>query len=563
MSKITIGIIGGKGKMGAYFQSFFKDNGYEVIISDRSTDLSNIELARQADVVIVSVPIGSAAEVIAEVAPHVKKEGLLMDLTSLKVQQMKSMKSANASYFGCHPLFGPTNSIEGQMVILCKGKGEKWYQWWMDLLKKNKVDIHEMSAETHDDLMVYVQALSHFSDLVLADTLRASGMKINQFVKYQSPPYKLKLNMMGRILNQDPNLYAQIQIQNPNSLRVMNDFKKLTEVWIDLVKNKNTQHFEQRFKKISDYLGWYKEVAMEESNFLIEQMNRRRLADESASVAASILPDKKYDLATLGPEGSFSSLAARDYLPDSSVFYTPSIADVFDLIKKGKVKKGIVPIENKLTGSVTETAYQLFESDLPIQAEHTISIHHYLVSLSEVDPKKIKTIYSHAQPLQQCRKYLKDYFPTAALQSMPSTTAALKKLIADGDYSAAVICSKEAAESYKMHVIAENIEDYYFNETRFLVIGKEQAERKKEGKYKTSIAFYFSADALIRLYQVLGELNKAKVNMTKIESLANPEVPGGYVFYIDFEGSVDDPAIKKMLDNIKKLVKKVKVLGCY
>lgn len=273
MQKKLIGIIGGKGKMGKYFAGFFKQNGYKVIISDRGTKLSNIELAGKVDVVVVSVPIGITKKVIEEVAPHVKKSGLLMDLTSLKAFPMEAMKKTKASFLGCHPMFGPTNSIKGQVVILCKGRGIKWHKWWKQLLIKNKVDVQELTTRKHDSLMAYVQALSHFTEFVLADALSKSGIKINEFLKYQSPSYRLKLDLMGRILNQDPNLYAQIQIQNPNGLRAIQTFSASTKDFIKIIKKKDVKAFEKQFKKASKYLGNYKKAAMKESDYLIEQMN--------------------------------------------------------------------------------------------------------------------------------------------------------------------------------------------------------------------------------------------------------------------------------------------------
>ena len=98
------------------------------------------------------------------------------------------------------------------MVVLCKGRGDGWYKWLKELFQKNKLDVKELKTEKHDELMAYVQSLTHFSYLALADVLKNSGLKINDLLQYQSPIYRIRLDVMGRILNQDPNLYAQIQI---------------------------------------------------------------------------------------------------------------------------------------------------------------------------------------------------------------------------------------------------------------------------------------------------------------------------------------------------------------
>jgi len=545
--------------MGKYFTDFFKRNGYEVIVSGRNTDLTNIGLAKKSDVIIVSVPIGVTEKVINEVAPYVRKDALLMDFTSLKVFPMEAMKKSKSSYLGCHPLFGPTTSIEGQMVVLCKGRGDKWYNWWKDLLLKNKVDVKELTSEKHDHLMAYIQSLTHFSYLALADVLQKSGLKISDILEYQSPIYRLRLDVMGRILNQDPNLYAQIQIQNPNSLKVMKDLVRLSEEWVEIVKSKNLKKFEKKFVELSNYFGNFKRIASEESDFLIEQLNRKKLSDGIALDVRK--PDKTYDLVALGPENTFSSLAAKQYDPKTKIWYADSIGEVFEIVGKGLIKKGIVPIENKVTGTVAETSDNLFESGLKIQEEFDFSVHHCLAALGK--KSKIQIIYSHSQPLRQCRKYIKKHFPKAVLIAMPSTASALKKVVSDNLHDAAVICSAEAAKDFQMSVLANKIEDFKSNTTRFLVIGKTELPIKPNRKYRTSIAFYFSADAPGTLYQVLGEFASAKVNMTRIESSANPNVPGGHVFYIDFEGSTDRPNVKKMLSGIRKHIAKLKILGCY
>ncbi len=564
MNQKLIGIIGGKGEMGQYFVRFFERNGYEVIVSDKRTKLSNEALAKKADVVIVSVPMGVAEEVIAEVAPAVKKSALLMDFTSLKSGPMEAMKKTKASYLGCHPLFGPTTSIEGQMVALCKGRGAQWYKWWKDLLLKNKVEVKELTARKHDELMGYIQALTHFSFLGLADTLRKSGFKLKDLLEYQSPVYRLRLNVLGRILNQDPNLYGQIQIQNPRSLRIMKEFIRESEAWVDLVERGDLKGFEKRFNEASRYFGTFKEQAAAESDFLIEQMNRRKLV-RPAELKKT--PDSACSIATLGPENSFSSLAAKKFVSGNSenqkIWYADTITEVFEVVKSGKINKGVVPIENSTTGTVAETQQALFESGLKISEEFSLPIHYSLAGLEKIPRSKIKVIYSHGQPLKQCRKYLKRHFPHAQLVALPSTTAALDKVVREQLFDAAAICSKEAAEDYRMELLADDIGDFKGNATRFLVVGKTETEPKKRKLRKTSIAFYFSSDAPGSLYQVLGEFNQAKVNMTRIESSANPSVPGGYVFFVDFQGSEKDPRIQKMLSCIRRHVKGLKRFGSY
>ena len=113
-----IGIIGGLGAMGSWFSNFFKGEGFEVLISDLSTPLSNKDLAKKADIIIVSVPIKETTKVIEEISPFLKRENLVCDVASLKNEVIKTMKKLRSGALGMHPLFGPLSpSLKNQTLI--------------------------------------------------------------------------------------------------------------------------------------------------------------------------------------------------------------------------------------------------------------------------------------------------------------------------------------------------------------------------------------------------------------------------------------------------------------
>lgn len=558
MKKIVIGIIGGKGQMGKYFAEFFERNDFEVIVSDKRTKLTNRDVAKKADVVIVSVPIHKTKEVIKEVAPLVKKTGLLMDLTSLKVFPVDAMKETKASYLGCHPLFGPSNPMQGQLVIMCPGKGAKWFGWLRGIFERNKVVVKELTAKKHDTLMSYVQALTHFSDIALADTLRKSDIPIKEMVSYQSPVYRLELDMMGRILNQDPNLYANIQIENPLSKKVMEDFIKSCKKLTDIVSKKSTNEFVKYFNSNKKYLGKFTERAMIESDRLIKEM--------LGSGVPSAEPPKdlysKYDLAVLGPKNTYSDNAAKKFNPKAKIWYTSSINEIFALVRKGKIKYGFVPIENSLTGSVRETLDELYEEDVWIEKMASLPIHLALIGTKNVNLKDIKTIYSHPQPFLQSRQYIKKNLTNAVCLPVASTAAALSR-VTKGDPYKVAIGSEAAAKKYELKIIKKTIEDNKGNTTYFAVIRKSTKNPNVKNAKKTSVAFTFTKDSPGSLHTVLQEFSDAKINLTKIESRPNPKVHGDYVFYIDFEGGVNKRDIQKALNKVKGKVAKLKILGSY
>lgn len=558
MKKPIIGIIGGRGAMGKYFASFFERNGYKVIISDRRTTLSNKQLAKKADVVIISVPIDKTEEVISEVVPHMKKSGLLMDFTSFKTFPMKAMNKAKASYLGCHPLFGPTAPIEGQLVILCSGRGKKWFNWWKDLLIKNKVIVKELTAKKHDELMAYVQALTHFSDIALVDTLRKSGIPIREFLGYESPVYRLEMDMMGRILAQDPNLYANIQIKNPLSSKVVNNFIKSCQDLGKTIEKSDVKGNINYFKKCAKYLGDFCETAMNESDRVLNYLN---ISPEKTDVQDKKI---KYDIAVLGPKNTYSDMAVKKYNPKAKIYYTSSIHQVFDRVIRGKEREGFVPIENSLTGSVRETLDELYNNNVWIEKVVAQPIHLSLVGIKNTPLSKIRTIYSHAQPLLQSQGFIRDNCKKASRIPVASTTAALERVVRERQKDTVAVASPYVAKMYGLEVLKDSIEDFEDNTTYFALIRKNSKSKiLNSNAKKTSIAFNFDKDSPGSLFTVLQDLSDNKINMTKIESRPSTKERGEYVFYIDFDGNIEKPKIKRTLGAIKNKVARLKILGCY
>lgn len=560
MSKPLIGIIGGKGKMGAYFADFFKRNGHEVVISDIGTPLTNKQLAQKADVVIVSVPIDLTEKVILEVAPLVKKSGLLMDLTSVKMGPMECLKKTKASYIGCHPLFGPTAGISGQTFIVCPGKGTLWELWIKRILESNGVTVRELSARKHDEFMSYIQTLTHFSDIAFIDALRKSGIPIKEFIKYPSPVYMLELYMMGRILNQDPKLYANIQIANPLNVCVIESYLKSCRELAETIEKKKFRENVDFFKKNSEYLGSFGRIAMDESDRLLRHLK----LPQKSSLFRSELKPKDSDIAILGPQNTFSYLALRKFDKKANPWYALSIPEVFELVANKKVGAGLVPIENSSSGSIRETLDELYESDVYIERLIGLPVTLSVVSTVDFPFKKITTIYTHAQALLQCREFLKKYCSGASLVPMSSTSAAIERMINEDKEGTVAIASPDAAEAYHLKVLKESIEDDKENTTYFALIRKGAIPKHPlTNAGKTSIAFHFKENSPGSLNGILQTLAEGKINLTKIESRPSGKVRGEYVFHVDFEGRSDAVRVQAILKSVKAKVAKLKILGSY
>jgi prephenate dehydratase/prephenate dehydrogenase len=562
MKNPVIGIIGGKGHMGALFGAFFRDRGVKVIISDLKTPLTNKNVAQKADITIISVPIDKTEKVIKELVKHIPKESAVMDFTSVKTMPVKAMLTGKCEVLGMHPMFGDSNPIPGQSLILTPTKKSgKWSQWMEKFLKSNQVKTRTMSPAEHDKMMNVAQGLIHFADITFADALRRTNMPTKELLKFTSKASELKVQLAARIIDQDPGLYGNIQIENPNTLKSLKLYKKSVEELIKIVEKKDLKAFSKYFEESKKFFRNYSKEAFDTSSYLIDKLVQK----ERKKTSTKPQVPKKSDIAVLGPKNTFSEMAADKYDSKKNKYYATTIDEVFELVAKGRTEKGIVPIENKLEGTIRETLDNLFEKNVKISEEINLPINHTLIILPHAKASDIKTIYSHTQALKQCKRFLKKNFPKATLLSTTSTAFAIEKIVTKNDKSCAAIAPKIAAEREKLQVLKENIEDEKDNSTSFVVVEKGHPTPKSVLKNckKTSIAFHFDKDSPGSLFTVFKDFADAKINMTKIESRPTQARFGDYIFYLDFDGCISEPHVAKILKKIEAKVAKMKVLGSY
>ncbi len=275
-------------------------------------------------------------------------------------------------------------------------------------------------------------------------------------------------------------------------------------------------------------------------------------------ISASLSLEEPIKVAYLGPEGTFTNLAALRHF-GSSAMYVPvdSIKAVFDAAESVRVNYGVVPVENSNEGVVSYTLDMFMDCDLKISAEIMLEVSHNLLSKSG-DKIKIKKIYSHPQATAQCRGWLESIMPNVPILESTSTARAAE--IASQDEEAAAIASELAARVYDLQFVERHIEDNKNNYTRFLVIAKDYPS--KSGKDKTSILFSVK-DRSGALYDVLLPFRKSKINLTKIESRPSKRRAWEYIFFVDMEGHVEDKKVKKAIDDIKDICLYLKHLGSY
>jgi len=274
--------------------------------------------------------------------------------------------------------------------------------------------------------------------------------------------------------------------------------------------------------------------------------------------SASRALEQPIKVAHLGPKATFSHLACLQHFGYSAQ-YVPvdSIKDVFSEVERGLAEYGVVPVENSTEGAISSTLDMFIDSDLKITGEIMLEVSLYLLNRTG-KMEDIKKVYSHPQPLAQCRDWLNANSLMGKVISVQSTTTAAD--IAAKDDSAAAIASSLAAEVYGLKVVREKIEDKADNTTRFFIIAKKPAP--KSGKDKTSILFSIK-DRPGALYDMLKPFAAKGINLTKIESRPSRRKAWEYFFFVDMEGYADDEKVKEALTELEKNCTFLKVLGAY
>jgi chorismate mutase / prephenate dehydratase len=314
--------------------------------------------------------------------------------------------------------------------------------------------------------------------------------------------------------------------------------------------------------KVSIYAPEREEKLLRSLTKLNEKINGRLPSTAVRAIyreimSASYALEKGLTIAYLGPVATWSHQAAREKF-GASVEFAPqsSIAEVFNVVARGKADYGVVPIENSTEGAVNYTLDQFMDSELRVCAQFSLKIENNLISRFTRD--EIKAVYTHPQVIGQCRQWLRHNLPNVDLIEVSSTTRAAE--LASKEPNSAAIAGSMAAEVYGLNILDTSIQDSPNNTTRFLVIGPNSCP--PTGDDKTSLMFSVQ-DKPGALFSVLEPFKELRINMSKIESRPSKRKAWEYFFFVDVEGHAEDPALVKALGELQKHCSFVKILGSY
>jgi chorismate mutase / prephenate dehydratase len=298
----------------------------------------------------------------------------------------------------------------------------------------------------------------------------------------------------------------------------------------------------------------------------IKDNNTGPLSDEVVArlfrevMSACLAIERPITVAFLGPLGTFSEKAARKHFGEgAALFPCPTIDEVYRAVESSAADFGIVPVENSTEGAVGRSLDLMPGTALNVCGEVLVRIHQNLMRKSPDRPlSDIARVFSHGQSLAQCHEWLNHNVPKAERIQVSSNAEAARR--ASEDLDAAAVAGDIAAQQYGLTILHANIEDEPNNTTRFLVLG--HYAPKPTGQDKTSLVLS-AKNVAGAVYRMLTPFAQRGVSMTKFESRPSRVALWDYLFFVDIEGHVDDPAVTEALAEIRTLAGYTKVLGSY
>ncbi len=261
-----------------------------------------------------------------------------------------------------------------------------------------------------------------------------------------------------------------------------------------------------------------------------------------------------------GTFGAYSHLAALSIDPKAEVVPCKTFDDCFVQASKDTNSKIIIPESNRITGNIG-IEYLIFEYRLNIYAEYFQKIEHNLLGILGTKVSEIKDVYSHAQALSQCSKFIKSNNLTEHVRA--DTAGSAEMVSISKDKSKAAIASSLSAKTYNLEIIKNNIANEKGNLTRFLVMGKKILQPELSGKkYITSFLFKLKSKPAA-LYQSLGGFAINGVNLTKLQSYPEKNSFDSFFFLCDLDGHIEEPRVQKSLEDLGLHCQDFHVLGVF
>lgn len=289
-------------------------------------------------------------------------------------------------------------------------------------------------------------------------------------------------------------------------------------------------------------------------------LSKHGIGNDPGFNQVSEIEKKDVSVVYQGVPGAYSNKAMIDYFgKDVKHTNVLTFREAMEYVSEKKADYAVLPIENSTAGIINDTYDLLMEFNNYIVDQIDVKVEHALLGLKDAQISDIKTVYSHPQGLMQCSKYLEQHKEWKQI-AQANTAGSAKKVTDDADKTQAAIASESAAEIYGLKVLKNGIIDNDKNTTRFIIVGNKKVYRKDAGRIY--ICFEISHESG-SLYNILSNFIYNNLNMTRIESRPIADKSWEYRFYVEFEGKLEDAAVKNAIRGIEEEANWLKILGNY
>ena len=538
LEKARIHIIGGTGQVGTWLANFLQNHGLIVTTSGRKNNIQkNI---KEADLIFISVPISTASPIIKNINGYIKKNASIIDLSSVMHDSTIALEETKKASANVHFLFNPNvATLQNQQIVINTIKSSPLINAVYKYFEQAGAHIISMGSKEHDIQMAHIQSLTHFANLALAKISLDNGVDLAG--KLSTPVFLTQLSVLNRVASQKSDLLTEIQLSNPYSKKIINQFLEYQKQLIELIEQNQKEKLFEQIVRI------HSKLQPKKVNLLVNSNNTFTKGKKSQFNLTT-------KIAFLGPEGTFSHQALSTLTSKGQMISCLNIHDVFEAVSIGRADFGLVPAENSTEGIVRETFDYLVDFSLFANLSIELPVHQSLLS-KEKKLKNVEHVISHPQALAQTRKWLQKNLPKAKLESAPSTLSAAIKGLKSKD---AIVGSSLAAKVYSLNILAKNIEDKQINVTKFYLVSKTQ---QNLGSSKKTLLFLTVFNRVGILRDILDVFAQFNINLTKIESRPSREKVWDYHFFIEVEKNSNDQSLIEALNILKQYCPMIKILG--
>lgn len=285
--------------------------------------------------------------------------------------------------------------------------------------------------------------------------------------------------------------------------------------------------------------------------------NRKMLSKQTDSQYIAPHFENAVRIGCQGTSGANSETAARLIFGDKQPVFYKTFEDVFSAVQSGEIDYGVLPVHNSTAGSVNTTYDLMAKYSVYTVKEVCVEINHCLAAKNNISVDDVTMVYSHPQAISQCYDFLTAH---GLKTSEYGNTATSAELVADSTENIASICSVECAERLGLHIIAKNISDCSVNRTRFICIARDMQAEPDADTISVMIKI---PDTEGSLYRLLTKFYVNGMNLRKIESRPLKDGSFNVMFYLDFSGHINDPAVKALMNDLAENVEYFRFLGTF